>query len=68
MTLHEAMIIAIRELGGGKQHITDIANYINEHKLYVRGDGAPVLRNQISARINKYPHLFSRAEGYVWKN
>lgn len=34
MTLHEAMIKAINELGGGKQHIQDVTDYINTHRLY----------------------------------
>ncbi|MBQ9237596.1 MAG: hypothetical protein IJ183_06800 [Prevotella sp.] len=68
MTLHEAMTIAINELGGGKQRMEDVANYINEHKLYTRGDGAPVPTNQISARVHQYPNLFSRGGGYVWHN
>lgn len=68
MTLHEAMIIAIKKLGGGKQKMTDVANYINKHNLYNRGDSTPVPSSQISARVHKYPHLFSRGSGSVWLN
>lgn len=35
MTLHEAMIKAINELGGGKQHIQDVTDYINTH-VYIQ--------------------------------
>ena len=37
MTLHEAMIKAINELGGGKQHIQDVTDYINTHRFIFRG-------------------------------
>lgn len=66
MTLHEPMTKAINDLGGGKQHIHDVADYINRHHLYERGDKKPVPVNQISARLNKYQHLFCRADGYIW--
>ena len=66
MTLHEAIIKAINDLGGGKQRIQDVANYINVHHLYTRGDNALLPINQVSARLNRYKHLFSRADGYIW--
>ena len=66
MTLHEAMTKAINELGGGKQHIQNVADYINRHHLYERGDKKVVSVNQISARMNKYQHMFCRADGYIW--
>lgn len=66
MTLHEAMTKAINDLGGGKQHIQDVADYINKHHFYERGDKKPVPVNQISARLNRYQHLFCRADGYIW--
>lgn len=68
MTLHEAMIIAIKDLGDGKQKMSDIANYINVHNLYKRADNSPLQTKQISARVHKYPNLFSRGDGYVWIN
>ena len=66
MTLHEAMAKAINDLGGGKQRIQDVADYINRHHLYERGDKKPVPVNQISARLNKYQHMFCRADGNIW--
>ncbi|MBQ6193775.1 MAG: hypothetical protein IJK43_05040 [Prevotella sp.] len=66
MTLHEAVTKAIHDLGGGKLHIKDVADYINSHHLYERGDKNPVPVNQISARLNKYQHMFCRANGYIW--
>ena len=66
MTLHEAMTKAIKDLGGGKQRIQVVADYINMHHLYERGDKNPVRVNQISARLNKYRHMFRRADGDIW--
>lgn len=65
MTLHEAMTKAINDLGGGKQHIQDVADYINKHHLYERGDKKPVPVNQISW-LSNYQHIFCRADGYIW--
>ena len=58
MTLHEAIIEVIKEAGKPLAK-NEIANRINEGKLYTRGDGNPVPTNQISARINNYPDLFT---------
>lgn len=66
MTLHDSIILAINELGGGKQRVKDVTDYINSHHLYHRRDEAPVPNSQISARLNKYKHLFCYANGYVW--
>ena len=66
MTLHEAMIVAINGLGGGQIKLGDVADYINKNKLYHRKDKLPVPVNQISARLDKYKHLFGRKDGYIW--
>ncbi len=66
MTLHEAMIKAINDLGGGKQHIQEVTDYINTHHLYLKGDNTPLTVNQTSARLNRYMHIFCRSEGFIW--
>ena len=66
MTLHEAMINAINDLGGGRQRIQDVTDYINVNHLYVRGDNAELPVNQVRARLNKYKHIFRSADGYIW--
>lgn len=66
MTLHEAMINAINDLGGGRQRIQDVTDYINVNHLYVRGDNALLSVNQVSARLNRYKHIFCREDGYIW--
>lgn len=68
MRLDEAMIIAIKNLGGGKIKMTDVASYINVHNLYKRKDGDLLQSKQISARVHQYPNIFSRGDGYVWIN
>ena len=68
MKLHEAMVKAIIDLGGGKQHMNDVADYINKHDLYQRKDGDSLLSTQVSARVGRYSHLFSRGDGYIWLN
>lgn len=66
MTLHEAMIVAIKHFGYGKQHIRDITEYINKNHLYTKKDNSNVSTTQIQARIHRYPHLFSCENGFVW--
>ena len=46
MTLHEAMIIAIKNLGGGKIKMTDVASYINVHNCIKE-------RMEIFCEVNK---------------
>ena len=57
---------AINDMGGGKQRIQDVADYINRHHLYEWGDKKPVPVNQISTRLNKYQHMFCRVDGNIW--
>jgi hypothetical protein len=45
---------------------SEIASEINRLELYSRGDGQPVGASQISARANKYPNLFVRANGKIF--
>lgn len=58
MTLHEA----IQEVLQGNHNVwmttSEIAEEIARRALYIRGDGASPPSSQISARINRYPHLF----------
>lgn len=58
-TLHEAITVVLREIGRPVP-AREIAREINARQLYLRGDGADVPPNQVSARISKYPHLFVR--------
>lgn len=57
--LHEAMEEVLRENNCGTAF--EIAEEINRRGLYTQRDGGLVPPSQISARANKYPHLFVRA-------
>ena len=63
MKLHEAMAGVLA--GQKRLSASEIASEINRRGLYSRGDGQPVPANQISARANKYPHLFARDGGKI---
>lgn len=55
LTLHEAIVCVLYNTG---ESLTtqEIADRINAEGLYSR----PVPAGQVSARINKYPHLFTK--------
>jgi type I restriction enzyme M protein len=57
MTLHEAIEQVLRE-SRKPMKATEIAQIINESKLYIKGDNTLVGTNQISARISKYQNIF----------
>ncbi len=58
MNLHDAILKVLEEKDG--QTPKQIASKINSAQYYTRKDGQPLERNQISARINKYLHLFEK--------
>jgi hypothetical protein len=45
---------------GGPMTARQLADFINQRGLYSRRDGTKVPANQISARANRYKHLFVR--------
>ncbi len=61
MKLHEAIIEVLNDNKSGLT-TKQIADKINQKKLYIRGDEEPVPSSQISARINRpsYMYLFER--------
>lgn len=66
ITLHEAIKRVINEYGPAT--VVEITARVNEKGLYRRRDGNPLLANQVSARIRKYPHMFIRENGKVYLN
>lgn len=56
--LHTA-IAEVLESSGRAMSPAEIAEHINRHGLYSRRDGSPLPANQVSARIRRYPALFS---------
>ncbi len=64
MTLHEAIVKILQE-AGNPLSASEIANRINEAKLYIRKDGNPVPVNQIHARVKNYPAIFYQEKGLI---
>jgi len=64
MTLHEAIVKILQE-AGNPLSASEIANRINEAKLYTRKDGNPVPVNQIHARVKNYPAIFFQEKGLI---
>ncbi|WP_367620133.1 HTH domain-containing protein [Microbacterium maritypicum] len=56
--LHIA-IAEVLESSGRAMSPSEIAEHINRRGLYSRRDGSPLPANQVSARIRRYPALFS---------
>lgn len=56
--LHTA-IAEVLETSGRAMSPAEIAEHINRRGLYSRRDGSPLPANQVSARIRRYPALFS---------
>lgn len=67
MTLHEAIEKVLKQYGQGMRP-TEIAEKINQHKYYSRGDARPLKSGQISARVARYPRLLRKENGLVYSN
>lgn len=67
MKLHEAIEQVLKENGSGLK-AREIADRINDRKLYMRGDETPVPTSQIHARVMNYPRLFQKIDGVIWLN
>ncbi len=59
MTLHDAIVQVLREKNREMTR-QEIADEINERKLYSKKDGTPVTAFQIHGRTKNYPALFTR--------
>ncbi|WP_282087958.1 N-6 DNA methylase [Aquimarina algiphila] len=64
MTLHEA-IEQVLQNAEKPLFSKDIADIINNQKLYIRKDGLPVSASQITTRANNYSKLFTRETGKI---
>jgi DNA repair exonuclease SbcCD ATPase subunit len=60
LTLHEAMERVLDDHQNRWMTVHEIADSINEHKLYDKRDRSPVEPSQIHARANKYPARFEK--------
>jgi len=59
MTLHEAIIIILKEKDG-EMTTAYIARELNNRKLYSKKDGSEITDYQIHGRTKNYPKLFTR--------
>ena len=59
MTLHEAIIIILKEKGG-EMTTTEIARELNKIKLYSKRDGSEITDFQVHGRTKNYPNYFTR--------
>ncbi|MBU2929104.1 tetratricopeptide repeat protein [Winogradskyella psychrotolerans] len=64
MTLHEAIEQVLQNAEKPLQS-RDIADVINNLKLYKRKDGLPVSPSQVTTRANNYTKLFTREAGKI---
>jgi len=60
MTLHDALVLVLREKGDTPMTARALADAVNERGLYRKRDGSPVEINQIHARANNYEELFEK--------
>ena len=66
MTLHEAIEQVLDENDNGLTY-AEIADIINEKKLYQKKDASKVMAGQIKIRVYNYQHLFRVEHGKVFK-
>ena len=59
MTLHEA-ILKVLQQAGRAMTTNEIADALNRNKWYTKEDNSVIATSQISARIAKYPELFTK--------
>ena len=64
MTLHEAILMVLQENTDGMS-LQEIADQINQRKLYEKKDKSTVQSEQVAIRINNYSHLFYIEKGKV---
>lgn len=61
MTLHEAIVMVLQE-NMKPMTASEIADILNDRKLYIKKDGSEIKTSQIHARVNKRPGLFTKDE------
>jgi hypothetical protein len=60
MTLHDALVLVLRENKHAPMTPRQLADAVNERSLYRKRDGSPVEVNQVQARVNNYEALFEK--------
>jgi hypothetical protein len=65
MTLHEALAHVLRERGKDGMTAPELADAINQRRLYRKRDGNAVAVNQVQARVNNYSSLFQKSGSII---
>ncbi len=60
MTLHEALVLILRENNNQPMTVRQLTDAVNERGLYRKRDGSPVEVNQVHARTSNYDALFEK--------
>jgi len=60
MTLHEALVLILRENNNEPMTVRQLATAVNERGLYRKRDGSAVEVNQVHARTSNYGSLFEK--------
>jgi len=60
MTLHEALVLILRENDNEPMTVRQLTDAVNERGLYRKRDGSPVEVNQVHARTSNYEGLFEK--------
>jgi hypothetical protein len=60
MTLHDALVLILRENNNEPMTARDLADAVNDRGLYRKRDGSPVEVNQVHARASNYEALFEK--------
>jgi hypothetical protein len=60
MTLHDALVLILRERNNEPMTARELANAVNDRGLYRKRDGSPVEVNQVHARASNYEVLFEK--------
>jgi hypothetical protein len=60
MTLHEALVLVLRENNNQPMTVRQLTEAVNERGLYRKRDGSPVEVNQVHARTSNYEALFEK--------
>jgi hypothetical protein len=65
LTLHEALALVLGEHDNEWMTARELADEVNERRLYSKRDGTPVQANQVHARTKNYSTLFEKDGGRV---
>lgn len=60
MTLHEALVLILRENDNEPMTVRQLTDTVNDRGLYRKRDGSPVEVNQVHARTSNYDGLFEK--------